>query len=202
MIQALLLLQAALTLLLTVSSAPVTPEFKSQAITLANYAITIANEEILKSQQSSEPIIEHIGLPAEPIIQSSQQQSSSLSNNQINTSMSSIEIINPIAGKGLGRQYKSQPEVIDESNYIELGLIVRNDNGMPIKDAVVTITATDTTQNKAYNGTGNVYPKYENNVRMIIPYYRFHYEFKTAGEHTITFSANGLTDSVILTVLE
>lgn len=116
--------------------------------------------------------------------------------------MSSIEIISPIAGKGLGRQYKAQSEIVDESNYIELGLIVRNDNGIPIKDAVVIITSTDSTQNKTINSTGNVYPKYENNVRIITPYYRFHYEFKTAGEHIITFSTNGLTDAVTLTVTE
>jgi len=116
-------------------------------------------------------------------------------------SMSSIEIINPIPGKGAGRTYTAQPQIIDESNYVELGLVVRDDAGEPIKNVVVTITATDETQNKTLNNTGNVYPRYENEVRIMTPFYPFHYEFKTVGDHTITFTANGMTESVTLTVI-
>lgn len=114
--------------------------------------------------------------------------------------MASIEIISPIPGKGTGRTYTAQPQVVDETNYVELGLIVRNDAGEPIKNAVVTITATDETQNKTLNGTGNIYPRYENEVRILTPFYPFHYEFHTVGDHTITFSVNGMTQSVTFTV--
>jgi hypothetical protein len=122
--------------------------------------------------------------------------------------MASIEIISPIPGKGLGDRrfskdapYTAQLVVVDESNYIDIGLIVRNDAGEPIKDAVVTITATDETQNKTLNGTGNIYPRYEGEIRIMTPFYPFYYEFRTVGDHTITFSVNGMTDSVTLTVV-
>jgi len=120
---------------------------------------------------------------------------------QLPKSMTTIKIISPIAGKGLGRIYTAQPQIVDETNYIELGLIVRDDAGEPIKNAVVIITATDDTQNKTLNGTGDVLPQYENEVRIITPFYPFHYEFKTVGDHTITFSVNDITDSVTLTVV-
>lgn len=118
-------------------------------------------------------------------------------------SMSSIEIISPVGSKGIvaGRTYTAQPEVIDETNYVYLGLIVLDDAGNPDKNVEVTITATDETQNKTLNGTGNVYPRYENEVRIITPFYPFHYEFHTVGDHTITFSANDMTKSVTFTVV-
>ena len=113
-----------------------------------------------------------------------------------------IEIVSPTPGKGLGRTYTAQPQIIDETNYIELGLIVR-ENGEPTGNAVVTITATDESQNKILNGTGITYPRYENGVRLVTLFYQFHYEFKTVGDHTITFSVPGADlQSVTLTVTE
>lgn len=115
--------------------------------------------------------------------------------------MSTIKIISPIPGKGLGREYKASSQVVDESNYIELGLVVRSDAGQSRNDLQVVITATDSSQNKTLNGTGNETKIYNNGVAEVVSYYPFHYEFKTAGQHTITFSADGLTDHVELTVI-
>jgi hypothetical protein len=110
-------------------------------------------------------------------------------------SQARIEIINYIPGKGLGREYKAAPEIVDESNYIEIGAVVYNADGSDAKDATVTITATDESQNKVLNGTGDINRASGNHY-----YFAFHYEFKTAGDHTITFSANDITKSVTVNV--
>lgn len=119
--------------------------------------------------------------------------------------MASIEIINAVNNhqwsEVTGRKYTAQPQVVDETNYVSLGLIVRNDAGELVKDAIVTIIATDETQNETQNGTGSVIPLYENGVRIITSIYPFHYEFKTVGDHMITFSVNGMTKSVTFTVV-
>ena len=118
--------------------------------------------------------------------------------------MKAIQVINPIPGKGLGnREYTAQPEVIDESNYIELGLIVLDENGKETDKATVSVTATDSSQNKTLVGTGNITPRYEDNgSKRMVPYYPFHYEFKTVGTHTITFESDGMTKSVTVEVGE
>lgn len=118
----------------------------------------------------------------------------------------SIKIISPIPGKGLHRKYTARPKILSESNYIELGIIVRDNKGNLIKDAIVKIEATDESQNQTIEGTGNVKPIYENktvkglhqSVKIKVPYYPFHYEFRTAGDHTITFIVDGKSESIKL----
>jgi len=117
-------------------------------------------------------------------------------------SMKSITIISPIRGKGLDRTYLSRNEIKDEANYIELGLVVRDDAGEPVNNVSVVITATDDSQNKTLASTGNVTPIYEDGVKIKTSYYPFRYEFKTIGVHTITFVAEGLTEKVELDVAE
>ncbi|MEK9207209.1 MAG: peptidoglycan-binding domain-containing protein [Patescibacteria group bacterium] len=116
------------------------------------------------------------------------------------TSLASLKIISPTNGKGLGRKYVANKEIVDESNYIELGFIVRNDVGESMRDAKGVIEATDEDQNKTLIGTGNVTKIYNGEIPESVYYYPFHYEFKNAGQHTITFTANGMTESVTLTV--
>ena len=118
------------------------------------------------------------------------------------TNMTTLEIFSPIPKKGLGREYTAQPEIVDESNYIELGLILRNESGENIKDMEVVITGTDSQFNKTLNGAGNMGKVYKNGVPESIHYYPFHYEFKTVGDHTITFTADGQEESVTVTVTE
>ena len=117
--------------------------------------------------------------------------------------LKSITIISPIPSKGLGRVYLSRSAFLDEQNAVELGLIVRNDGGVAVRDAVVEVTATDSSQNRTYNGnTGTITPIYTNGTKSVVPYYHFTYNFRTPGEHTITFAALGLTQSVVLTAAE
>ena len=87
--------------------------------------------------------------------------------------MTTIEIISPIAGKGLGRTYTAQPEIIDESNYIEIGIVARTNDGLVHSDLVVTITATDESQNKILNGTGITTKIYKNGIPETVLYYPF-----------------------------
>ncbi len=155
---------------------------QNQQITQQTQVIQQQNETLQQIQQQITPAPEPDPLPI-------QQQSKA-----------SLEIVSPIPTKGLGRTYKASSQVIDELNYIYIGLIVRNDAGEPVKDVVVNVTATDGTQNKTLNGTGNVYPRYEGDSKIITPYYPFNYEFKTGGDHTITFTALGMVKSVTLTV--
>ena len=133
-------------------------------------------------------------------------------------SQARIETVSPINGKGLGRQYKAydwdalnganMPDnerpagfvFADESNYIELGAVLYNDDGGFNQTARMTITATDGEQNQISVGTGNVQWYYVDGQKRQRHYYPYHYEFKTAGKHTITFEANGVTASVELDV--
>lgn len=85
------------------------------------------------------------------------------------------------------------------ANSINIGAIVRDSNGNALNNVVVAITATDATQNKTLNSTGNVTPTYPGGVKKFVPYYPFSYLFKTSGEHTITFTVEG-EDPVSTTV--
>lgn len=116
--------------------------------------------------------------------------------------MTTIEIISPINGKGLGREYLSRPVLIDEFNYLEIAAIVRDDNGDPVKDVTVEVVATDTEQNKTLVGTGDVKKIYVDGSPVIVPIYSFHYEFHQTGDHTITFSTGGQSEAVTVTASE
>ena len=118
-----------------------------------------------------------------------------------------IDIISPTPKSGLGRKHTTSPE-LDEGgkgnpmNEMNIGAILYGDDGEAIRNAVMTITATDASQNKTIDGTGNVTPIYPNGQKNVVPFYSFHYEFKTVGEHTITFSSGGVSKSVTVTVSE
>lgn len=115
-----------------------------------------------------------------------------------------LEIISPVAGKGLGRPFKKMDgdEYVDESEHVYLGLIVRNAKGVALRDSVVEVVATDESQNASLEGTGNVTKWLVNGEYKKTPFYPFDYKFKTAGEHTITFKAHGLETSVTIEVSE
>lgn len=137
---------------------------------------------------------------------------------QIQAKMNTLTIFNPIATKGIGKRldpvtgievgYRASAEVIDESNYVYIGAILRDASNNNIKTATVTVTATDASQNKTIVGTGTLGYIYVGEttattdpVKTPVYYYPFTYNFKTAGQHTITFSADGADDaSVNLTV--
>jgi len=111
-----------------------------------------------------------------------------------------IDIISPIAGKGLGREYRMNTGPIDEANYLEIAAIVYDAEGNPTNQPTVNVTATDSTQNKEMKGTGVVATIYKDENKMVVPVYMFHYEFRTPGDHTITFKSGTLEKSETVTV--
>ncbi len=110
-------------------------------------------------------------------------------------SVYTLEVVSPVPIKGLGREYLWRSQVKDEYNYIHIGLIVRLD-GEPVKDQEVEIEATDPSQSQTLNGTGDVYPVYVNGVKVVTPFYPFNYEFRSGGDHQITFSTHGIRTTV------
>lgn len=123
-----------------------------------------------------------------------------------------MEIISPMPAHGLGRHYvandyaynpdgslKQGTEPKDE-NSIDIGVVVYDQNGQPQQDITITITATDKGQNKTLSGTGNVTKIYPNGEPQTVHYYPFHYDFRSVGDHTITFTLpTGESKTVTLT---
>jgi hypothetical protein len=159
-----------------------TPQ-EPQAILVANQAIQVAQREISSMQSGTQSTPQNQN--------NSMTEGTSTPATQEPVSLARIEIVNPWPGKGLGRQYKAAPQISDESNYIEIGAVLYNADGIVNTSAPMTVSATDSSQNKNLNGTGNYSPRVEGGY-----YYPFTYEFKSPGEHTITFQANGITKAV------
>lgn len=224
MIQALALLKTAVLLLTLVASTPSLPQtVKDEAIATANNAITFANIEIAKSH---EPITgtgqytQVVNTPVQPAPTGTiPVDIQPLVTTQTIKKMTTIEIINPADGKGLGRNYVAydwdefnKPGVADserpvgfkfptEENYIYIGAVCKDESGSPVRDAQVQIVATDTTQNKTLNGSGSTTDVLDNlGQKSKVIFYPFTYQFKTSGDHTITFTCNGVSQAVTVTV--
>lgn len=107
--------------------------------------------------------------------------------------MTELKTINPMRGKGFeeSKQYLAREQVKDELNYIDIGLLVLDENGDAVRDVEVKITTPDKDQDKTLTSTGNVYTEYVNGRKKRSYYYPFHYEFKTPGDHVITFESQG-----------
>ena len=79
-------------------------------------------------------------------------------------------------------------------------MVVRDGKGQPVKDLTVTVSATDSKQSKTLSGTGLVTKIYVDGNPQTVPYYAFHYDFRSAGDHTITFTLpTGESKQVTLT---
>ena len=116
-----------------------------------------------------------------------------------------IDVINYRPGSGLNMPHSTSSDFDERGNpknELDIGAVVYGEDGEPTRGAVVTIVATDSSQNKTENGTGSVTPIYVNGQKNVVPVYSFHYEFKAVGEHTITFSSGGVSKSVTVTVSE
>lgn len=206
MIEALMLKLAALSLLALLAQSPGLPEdFRSQAQAVAIQALAASDTILSASSTNTVPSAPAPATPS-PAAPTAAAPVTTENTNINNTpppmpqSQARIEIISPIPGKGLGREYRMNTGPLDEANYIELGAVVYDDAGAPTNQPTVVITATDQGQGKTLTGTGNVTPIYVNGEKRVVPVYAYHYEFHSAGEHTITFASGNLTESVTVTV--
>lgn len=122
------------------------------------------------------------------------------------------EIISPMPAHGLGREFIANDFAFNpdgtlskgmdpvDANSMDIGIVIRDQNGNAIKDQFVSVSATDSTQNKIIKGTGDVIKVYVDGNPQTVPCYAFHYDFKTTGDHTITFTADsGAKASVTVT---
>lgn len=149
------------------------------------------------------PIPQPVPQPT-PVVQPSPSPIEPLPVTQPKQSMSSLTIFSPVPTKGLNREFRTTDELNENQemyNEVLIGLICRNDEGLSVKDAQVAVVATDSTQNKTINGTGNLIklPKSDGGKDEVY-YYPYTYQFKTTGKHTITFTCNGMSESVDLEV--
>ena len=123
-----------------------------------------------------------------------------------------LEIFDPVASKGRDKHHQSRPELICkscgqelpylDSHYVELGLIVCDDEGNAVRDAVVEVTTTDKDQKATLNGTGLVHTfKRPDDIKERLPYYAFHYDFKKKGNHKITLTVGDVSEVVELTAV-
>lgn len=197
LLQIKLLLVAALSFLSNSIGTPAQPI----AIQTATTAINIAREALLAEMPVQGQIGTATSTPADPVPVQNAPVPVEITNSApvptVSTPMSQarIEIISPIAGKGLGRDpYTAADPIVDESNYVEIGAVLYGDDGAVLNTPEMVVTATDDTQDKTMEGTGTLYGQRPN----FTYYYPFHYEFHTPGDHTITFSANGLTQIVTI----
>jgi hypothetical protein len=183
-----------------VEKKPETPIVENPVIVTPAPEQEINNSSQVYIIQQPEPIVipAPIQPPATIIIPTAAVNQPIVMPQEEKKSQKKIEIISPMANKGLGRTYLARPILKDEFNYIDIGLVVYDDDGKIVDNVKVDVVATDTSQNKSMNGTGNVTRIYPDGSVRVVPYYFYEYEFRTPGEHTITFSAEGLTKSVTL----
>jgi len=167
--------------------------------------------EIPSTEQYSEPtkiyvpIYITVPLPVETLLPQPQEPMPSEPTEIASPKSPEIKVINPIPGKGLGRIYyvmPVDPNLSDESNYIVLGFVLKNESGDVVREAVAEVVATDDKQNMTINGTGNLAKIIEDGAEKRLYYYPFTYYFNFSGKHTITFSALGVSTSVEVDVLE
>lgn len=115
-------------------------------------------------------------------------------------SLGTIEIVYPVTRANLNIPHLARATPLDETNYVIIGAIYRNAEGVNDRSATMTITTDDGTQDKTLVGTGIFDPTldYPNGAY----YYGYQYDFTTVGNHVITFACNGVSQSITLTVNE
>lgn len=203
------LLQSALALLTLAASitTPGTEGLKQQAVTLANEAIAVATVQLQATPPPESPKKPATYLPpsytqSAPPLQPISEPLSTTQTIIEPIKMNELTIIEPIKGKGNREVFIAKPQVVDESNYIELGLVIKDPDGVYRRDITVDVTATDEAQNKTMTGAGHLTKIMSGGSQITVYYYPFHYEFKTAGAHTITFTSLGQSVSQTFNVQE
>lgn len=114
-------------------------------------------------------------------------------------SLARIDVINPIAGKGVRPDISTKGDYDERGNpenEVVVGAVVYGSDGQPTDSATVTVAPTDASQGKTIIGTGDITPIYVNGERRLVPVYMFTYEVKASGPNEIAFSALGATGKV------
>lgn len=193
LIQLLRLLQAVMVLLTGAIGTPYQP----QAVAIATQSITYVNQA-LQEDAVNNPIIQPMTQDQQSLSPTVQPTNTPVVATPTPTAPApqpqyTLEVVYPIPGKGLKNPFLSRDQIKDEENYVEMGLLVKDQNGNNIQLSTVNVTATDSTQNKTMNGTGTFWGNPHN-----LYIYPFHYEFHTPGDHIINFECEGITVSVTL----
>lgn len=124
-------------------------------------------------------------------------------------SQARIEITALPAREYTANDYKTNPDgtlkegsvAPTDNNSADIRAIVYDVEGKPTNQPTVVITATDRSQDKTLKGTGNVMAVYNaDGQKNVVPVYVFHYEFRSSGDHQVTFSTNGLSQSITISV--
>lgn len=188
--QVIMILQSALMLLATLTGlgTQIPDNVRTQATDIASRALIYANQEMARLEKL--PINATTTMP-----ENNPSGNVPAEESVVPVSHASIELIYPILSKGLGRNFSTSPDT--DLNQLHVGAIVRDENGEITRTAEVVVTATDETQNQTIKGSGDI-TKIKNKIGKSerVYYYPFNYEFRTAGKHTITFTANGVSKSV------
>jgi hypothetical protein len=104
-----------------------------------------------------------------------------------------IEIINPISGKGLGRELFARQEPRDERNFILIGAVIKqteNEKVSYLNELELSITVPgDESQNHLYHGTGAWWgkPKSVGSDHRPCYYYPVTYYIRKPGKQEIIF---------------
>lgn len=177
-------------------------QYQPQAVALANQAIAVARQALIQGNAelmapmptvlSPELVTVSSSAPVPNVVPLVQRPMSA-----------TLELIDQRYPSSQGWRTKTYIVGDVDKSYVDIGLIVRDGDtsnshapGSNSRDNVeVIITATDSSQNKTLQGTGNIRTITVNDT---VSYYPFSYEFKTAGDHTITFSSLGETTSITL----
>lgn len=197
--QAITLLKSAIALLIALQSmgTAVSPELRATILTVANQAIEQANYQIahptMTDQDPSGNSENSDVAPSAGAAPSEQTQDTPQS--QARIEIISVDPSKPLVGTTYSvapDSVKSAGEATDIMQVATLGAIVYDANGDNDKTSAVAVETDDAAQDKTINGTGNI------NGSSGLYYYPFNYLFRTVGDHTITFTVNGVSQSVTL----
>lgn len=185
---AIALLQAALSLIIAINSAtgPIPDELRVQALTVANNAIVVAQAEIARIEANDEDEDNDSNMNED----NGNGNAGAGANDEPADApaLGSIKIKNQDRDTGLGRDFKAitddsierWDQASDMANILVLDVEVYDANGSRLRGANVHVEATDDSQSKDLGGKTS-----------------YQYLFKTPGEHTLTFSVEGAEDEVI-----
>lgn len=189
-----MLKMAALSLLVMLGNTPnLSPEFITNATQVATNALTFADTELAKPAEI--PVI----IPTTPPMATTPTPTQE-------ASKARLDLLEPSSRDYVANDYKVNPDgtlqagsvAPNDKNSVDLAAVLYDASGSAIGTSEMRVTV-DSGSPTIFFGTGNVRSIYVDGQKIRVPVYNFHYEFKTAGDHMVTFSANGMEKSITLT---